>query len=189
MEIRSVAAAALLLLALIFTVVAIVVGGSVWLLILAALCVVGVAALSQIDRAGQEGQPLALVVLLGLVVLASLLLVRLVLGWTSGPAEGLAPSPSTAPPSSTRSPNLKTGQFETVGTEVRLRAGAATNTAILTVMLDYGTSLTLSCYTTGESILGDQYWYRASLGQTHGYVSGYWVNTGPDPAATLLPAC
>ncbi len=76
-----------------------------------------------------------------------------------------------------------------MGTDVRLRAGAATSTAILTVMLDYGTPLTLSCYTTGQSILGDPYWYRATLGQTHGYVSGYWVNTGPDPAATLLPAC
>jgi hypothetical protein len=22
-----------------------------------------------------------------------------------------------------------------------------------------------------------------------GYLSGYWVNTGPDPAKTRLPAC
>ncbi len=115
MEIRSVAAAALLLLALIFTVVAIVVGGSVWLLILAALCVVGVAGLSQIDRAAQENQPLALLVLLGLVVLASLLLVRLVLGWTSGPAEGLTPSPSTETPSSTRTANPDIGRVRNRG--------------------------------------------------------------------------
>jgi hypothetical protein len=81
------------------------------------------------------------------------------------------------------------GNYRTVGTDVNLRAGAATTTAIVTTMVDLGSPVTLSCYVRGSSVGGDPWWYRASFISAHGYVAGYWVNTGPDPAKTHLPAC
>ena len=56
-------------------------------------------------------------------------------------------------------------------------------------MVDLGSPVTLTCYVRGTSIAGDPWWYRASFVSARGTSSGYWVNTGPDPAKTRLPAC
>lgn len=104
------------------------------------------------------------------------------------------PSNLTAPGASGGSSNgaggsVGAGNYRTVGTDVNLRAGATTTTAIVTTMVDLGSPVTLSCYVRGSSVGGDPWWYRASFISAHGYVAGYWVNTGPDPAKTHLPAC
>jgi hypothetical protein len=79
--------------------------------------------------------------------------------------------------------------YETVGSEVRLREAATTGSAIVTTMRPYGAGVVLSCYEYGQSVFGDSTWYRASYGLLNGYVAGYWVDTGPDPASDSLPIC
>jgi hypothetical protein len=85
--------------------------------------------------------------------------------------------------------SIGAGNYRTVGSSVNLRSGASTTTAIVTTMLDLGSPVTLSCYVRGSSVGGDPWWYRGSFISAHGYIAGYWVNTGPDPAKTHLPAC
>lgn len=110
-----------------------------------------------------------------------------------------APSPSrqtaaTASPTNTR-PAAGSGAasrsqlYQTVGADVRIRAAATTESTVIFDLQSQGSSVTLYCYQAGQAILGDQFWYQASAGAVHGYIAGYWINTGPDPAATELPAC
>jgi Bacterial SH3 domain len=99
------------------------------------------------------------------------------------------PRGTSSVPANANSAGLGPGNYRTVGTSVNLRAGAATNSAVITVMRDLGSPVTLSCYLRGSSIGGDPWWYRATYGSARGYVAGFWVNTGPDPAKTHLPAC
>ncbi len=56
-------------------------------------------------------------------------------------------------------------------------------------MSQVGSPVQLSCYVRGTSVAGDPWWYRATFINAHGYVAGFWVDTGPDPAKTHLPAC
>jgi hypothetical protein len=79
--------------------------------------------------------------------------------------------------------------YRTVGRDVNLRSAASTGSAVVTVMKDLGSPVTLTCYQRGTSVGGDPWWYRATFVSARGYVAGYWVNTGPDPAKTKLPAC
>jgi hypothetical protein len=79
--------------------------------------------------------------------------------------------------------------YKTVGVDVRLRQAATTDSAIVTTMHAYGADLVLSCYQDGQPVSGDTTWYRATYGSLHGYVAGYWVDTGPDPASDVLPGC
>jgi hypothetical protein len=81
------------------------------------------------------------------------------------------------------------GRYATVGTNVRLRQSATTNSDIVTTMQPHGAGLFLSCYEFGQSIFGDTTWYRARYAAMNGYVAGYWVDTGPDPASDSLPSC
>jgi hypothetical protein len=81
------------------------------------------------------------------------------------------------------------GVYHTLGTDIRLRAQPTTQSAVLAIMSNLGTRLTLTCYVAGESIGGDPYWYRATYAGQHGYVAGFWVATGPDPLFTRLRAC
>ncbi len=79
--------------------------------------------------------------------------------------------------------------YHTVGTNVNLRTGASPSSSVLTVMTAQGSPVTLTCYLRGTSIAGDPWWYQGIFVSARGYVSGFWVNTGPDPAKTHLPAC
>jgi hypothetical protein len=72
---------------------------------------------------------------------------------------------------------------------VNLRGSPSTTAPVITQLVDLGSPVTLSCYLRGTSVAGDPWWYRATFVSAHGYVSGFWVNTGPDPAKTHLPAC
>jgi hypothetical protein len=73
-------------------------------------------------------------------------------------------------------------------TAVNLRTGASSQSGyILTVPKDYPFSL--GCWTNGEPINGDDVWYYGnyfseynSPAWTYGWVSGYWLATGHDPA-------
>ncbi|WP_143264004.1 hypothetical protein [Amycolatopsis kentuckyensis] len=74
-------------------------------------------------------------------------------------------------------------------TSVNLRTGASSKSGyILTMPGDYPFSL--GCWTTGEPINGDSVWYyglyqhdeNAVPVWTYGWVTGYWLATGHDPA-------
>ena len=136
--------------------------------------------------------------LIGLAIVAALIVD--VIGGTTGGASTPAPATSTAPrlanPAATGGVARSTGttsgapgNYKTVGTFVNLRSGAGTTTAVITVMSQVGSPVQLSCYLRGTSVAGDPWWYRATFINAHGYVAGYWVDTGPDPAKTHLPAC
>jgi hypothetical protein len=130
-----------------------------------------------------------------LVVLAILLalsiVTALIIDFITGSASADTPSTATKPRVVTSSAGGSNGShiFQTTGTSVRIRQDPTTGSAIITTLGAGGTSVTLSCYVAGQSILGDAYWYRTAFGTEQGYISGYWVDTGRDPAAKLLPAC
>ncbi len=135
--------------------------------------------------------------LIGLAIVAALIVE--VIGGTTGGASTPSPSgtPHLANPADTGAdtgaasgpaPGV-TGNYKTVGTFVNLRAGAGTDTAVITVISQVGSPVQLSCYLRGTTVAGDPWWYRATFVNAHGYVAGFWVNTGPDPAKTHLPAC
>ncbi len=133
--------------------------------------------------------------LIGLAIVGALI-VEVISGSTGG-ASTPSPSSSAAPhlvnPAATGAATGPTGgvngNYKTVGTFVNLRAGAGTDTAVITVMTQVGSPVQLSCYLRGTTVAGDPWWYRTTFVNAHGYVAGYWVNTGPDPAKTHLPAC
>jgi hypothetical protein len=81
------------------------------------------------------------------------------------------------------------GVYHTLGTNVRLRAAATTDSAIVAIMPNLGTHVTLTCYRVGQSVSGDPYWYQATYDGARGYVAGFWVATGPDPLFTRLRQC
>ncbi len=89
----------------------------------------------------------------------------------------------------TRATTTGTGNYKTIGTAVNLRSGAGTDSSVITVMSQLGSPVQLSCYLRGTSVADDPWWYRATFINAHGYVAGFWVDTGPDPAKTHLPAC
>ena len=141
--------------------------------------------------------------LIGLAVVAALL-VEVVSGSTGGGAatpnqpgtsgaSGVHPaktaSTGSAATGSTRANTTGGGNYKTVGTAVNLRSGPGTDTAVITVLSQVGSPIQLSCYVRGTPVAGDPWWYRATFINAHGYVAGFWVNTGPDPAKTHLPAC
>jgi hypothetical protein len=134
------------------------------------------------------------------VALIVLSIVAAVLVELIGGAAGGASTPSTssthastarlaAPPPSGSSASTGSGNYQTVGTHVNLRGSPSTIAPVITQLVDLGSPVTLSCYLRGTSVAGDPWWYRATFVSAHGYVSGFWVNTGPDPAKTHLPAC
>jgi hypothetical protein len=138
-----------------------------------------------------------LIVTVTLIVLAivTALLIDVVTGTSGGASE-----PSHSTKTKTASPGIAspatpapvTGAgvtFRTVGANVNLRASASTNAAIVATLGALGSPVTLSCYTRGATIGNDPWWYRATTGGARGYVSGFWVNTGPDPVQSRLPAC
>jgi hypothetical protein len=133
-------------------------------------------------------------ILVALSVIAALI-ISVIIGSSGG-----ASTPSTTKPTISTSPQqspLREGdagqrgarKYQTVGSFVNVRAGASTDTAVIANMGARGTAVLLYCYVRGTSIAGDPWWYLADFGASHGYVSGFWVNTGPDPAKTHLPAC
>jgi Bacterial SH3 domain len=133
------------------------------------------------------------VTLIVLSVVAALIVE--VIGGASGGASTPDSSRSTSgshalvqPPGATTGV-VASANYRTVGANVNLRSGPNTSSSVITTMSALGSPVTLTCYVAGTSIAGDPWWYRASFINARGYVSGFWVNTGPDPAKTRLPAC
>ena len=77
--------------------------------------------------------------------------------------------------------------YRTKIASLRVRAAANTSAKVLAVLGAAGTSVTVNCYALGTAIGGDNVWYHITAPHA-GYVAGFYLNTGRDPAAGI-PAC
>ncbi|SDJ67216.1 hypothetical protein SAMN04487820_101189 [Actinopolyspora mzabensis] len=74
---------------------------------------------------------------------------------------------------------------------LNVRTGPATSYTALSRAPE-GKSMAIDCWSFGESIKGDNIWYYitwvSSFDGHSGFVTGYYLNTGPDPAPGI-PQC
>jgi Bacterial SH3 domain len=146
------------------------------------------------DAVNRGNRKIFVTVTLIVLSVVAALIVEVIGGSSGGASTPNSSGTKTNSPALARPPNGTTGtvasaSYRTVGTDVNLRSGPNTGSSVITTMSDLGSPVTLTCYVAGTSIAGDLWWYRASFISARGYVSGFWVNTGPDPAKTRLPAC
>jgi Bacterial SH3 domain len=75
--------------------------------------------------------------------------------------------------------------YRTQATGLRVRARATTKSRVLGVLGKAGSKVTVNCYVLGQPIVGDAVWYHITKPKT-GYVAGFYLNTGRDPAAGIV---
>ena len=77
--------------------------------------------------------------------------------------------------------------YQTVVAALRVHTAPRTSAAVVAVLGAVGTRVAVNCYTVGTSVSGDSVWYHLVAPYT-GYVAGFYLNTGRDPAAGV-PRC
>jgi Domain of unknown function (DUF1906) len=77
--------------------------------------------------------------------------------------------------------------YQTVVAALRVRTAPRTSAATVAVLGAAGTGVAVDCYTVGTAVFGDSAWYHIVAPYT-GYVAGFYLNTGRDPAAGV-PRC
>ena len=77
--------------------------------------------------------------------------------------------------------------YKTLVTGLRVHDGASTSAATVDVLGPAGTRVAVDCFVSGGSVFGDHAWYHLVAPHT-GYVAGYYLNTGVDPAPGV-PLC
>jgi Domain of unknown function (DUF1906) len=77
--------------------------------------------------------------------------------------------------------------YQTVVADLRVHAAPRTSAATVAVLGAAGTRVAVDCYTVGTAVSGDSAWYHTVAPYT-GYVAGFYLNTGRDPAAGV-PRC
>ena len=77
--------------------------------------------------------------------------------------------------------------YQTVVAALRVHTAPRTSAAVVAVLGAVGTRVAVNCYTLGTSVSGDSVWYHLVAPYT-GYVAGFYLNTGRDPAAGV-PRC
>jgi Domain of unknown function (DUF1906)/Bacterial SH3 domain len=77
--------------------------------------------------------------------------------------------------------------YQTLVTGLRVRSAPRTSVATVAVLGPAGTRVAVDCYALGTSVSGDSAWYHIVAPYT-GYVAGFYLNTGRDPAAGV-PRC
>ena len=77
--------------------------------------------------------------------------------------------------------------YQTVVADLRVHAAPRTSAATVAVLGAAGTRVAVDCYTLGTAVSGDSAWYHIVAPYT-GYVAGFYLNTGRDPAAGV-PRC
>lgn len=70
---------------------------------------------------------------------------------------------------------------------VRVRTGPSSKFRVVGKLGRAGSTVTVTCWTSGEAIWGDHAWYHLS-GPRRGYTAGYHLDTGRDPARGV-PHC
>jgi len=74
--------------------------------------------------------------------------------------------------------------FRTLATGLHVRTGPHTSAAVVAVLGAAGTKVTVNCYAIGGAVFGDSVWYHL-VAPHHGFVAGFYLNTGRDPAAGI----
>jgi hypothetical protein len=77
--------------------------------------------------------------------------------------------------------------YQTVVTALRVHSAPRISAATVAVLGAAGTRVAVDCYTLGTSVFGDSAWYHLVAPYT-GYVAGFYLSTGRDPAAGV-PRC
>jgi hypothetical protein len=77
--------------------------------------------------------------------------------------------------------------YQTVVKGLRVRSAPSTSAALVGALGTVGSRVTVDCYAVGNAVFGDHAWYHLVAPLT-GYVAGYYLNTGRDPAAGV-PLC
>jgi len=77
--------------------------------------------------------------------------------------------------------------YQTIVTGLRVRNAPNTSAKVAAVLGASGSSVVVDCYTLGSAVFGDSAWYHLVAPST-GYVAGYYLKTGHDPA-TGVPLC
>lgn len=71
--------------------------------------------------------------------------------------------------------------YRTLAAGLRVRTAPNTSAKVLVRLGPKGTRVRVHCWSGGSSVFGDHIWYRI-VAPDHGFVSGFYLNTGPDPA-------
>jgi Bacterial SH3 domain len=74
--------------------------------------------------------------------------------------------------------------YRTKVTGLAVRKAATAKSRRLGVLGTAGSRVTVRCFALGQAIAGDTVWYRITKPKT-GYVAGFYLNTGRDPAAGI----
>ena len=76
--------------------------------------------------------------------------------------------------------------YRTVVPGLRVRKAPRTTAPVVHVLGPAGSRVTVTCFTIGSPVGGDKVWYRIVAPAT-GFVAGFYLNTGRDPAAGVPP--
>src|SRR5215831_6005414 len=74
--------------------------------------------------------------------------------------------------------------YKTNVTGLHVRRGPHTSATAVAVLGAAGTKVTVNCYAIGGSVFGDSVWYH-TVAPDHGFVAGFYLDTGRDPAAGI----
>jgi hypothetical protein len=77
--------------------------------------------------------------------------------------------------------------YETIVRGLRVRSAPSTSAQIVGGLGAAGSRVSVDCYAVGTSVFGDHAWYHIVAPAT-GYVAGFYLNTGRDPAPGV-PRC
>ncbi len=77
--------------------------------------------------------------------------------------------------------------YQTLVKGLRVRNAPSTSAQAVDVLGVAGSHVAVDCYTVGNPVFGDAAWYHLVAPHT-GYVAGFYLNTGRDPA-TGVPLC
>jgi Domain of unknown function (DUF1906) len=83
--------------------------------------------------------------------------------------------------------NVALRTYQTMVAALQVRNAPHTSAPIAGVLGAAGSRVGVNCYAHGSSVHGDSVWYHLVSPDT-GYVAGYYLNTGRDPAAGI-PQC
>jgi hypothetical protein len=74
--------------------------------------------------------------------------------------------------------------YRTLVTGLAVRKAPSSTSLKRAALGPAGTKVTVRCYAIGESVSGDNVWYRITAPRT-GMVAGFYLNTGRDPATGI----
>ncbi|HWG64875.1 MAG TPA: SH3 domain-containing protein [Streptosporangiaceae bacterium] len=74
--------------------------------------------------------------------------------------------------------------FRTIAKALHVRKAPRTSSTSVAVLKRH-TRVTVNCYRFGTPVFGDSIWYHI-VSPNKGFVAGYWLNTGRDPARGVV---